>query len=229
MKIKKIASLTAGTLALGILMFGLSFSAEAATTKAKAKTVAVKVAAVVNGVSVNKTVYDEMLAANIANFKSQGVNVTDAEKLKKIKELTMDDLVVNEVIKQEVKKQKMEATPKQIEAKFQELVKEEGGKDKMKAKLASVKMTEKKLRENISAQLTNKAFFEKNVSFAGVTVTDAEISSFYNANVKGKEGAPELATLSAEIKQHLTDQKKTTLVENYIATLKASAKYKTNI
>jgi broad-specificity NMP kinase len=205
-----------------------SSTSTGSSIKPVVKKAAAKFIATVNGVSIPQSVYEDQLKTNIAGYKAQGVNVSDPEKLKKIKSMTVDDLVLNEIIKQEIKKQHIVAASKDVDAEYQKFVKDEGGMTKVKAKLKERNMTEKKLKENIAAQMTSQMLFDRNVNLAGVTVTDDEIGAFYDSNVKGQKDAPELASLREKIQQHLLDSKKSTLIQDYVTKLKASAKIKTN-
>ena len=196
------------------------------------KTAVVKVegVATVNGVVIPKADYDTQLAAAI---KAQNIDPANTAAIAQIKTQLMDSLISNELVNQGIKAAGIKADPAEVEKQFQAILTQTGGAEKLQAELAKANITEAKLRENIVKQLEVQAYLLKNINVAGITVTDAEITQFYADYSKAQKAAdakavvPALKDLSEQIKQQITSNKQQTLISNFIASLKATAKIET--
>lgn len=186
-----------------------------------------KSVATVNGVIITKATYDTSLAEIVALYKDQGVNVADATNLSKIKEEVLDNLINNELINQEVAAAGIKTTAEEVEKNFQAFLTQSGGAEKFQAELAKNNLSEAQLRENISKQLAAQAYYLQNFGTAPITVSEAEIAQFYEDYSKAQKDSgqtvPTLKDLSAQIKQQLISDKRQTLVDNFIASLRAKA------
>ena len=184
--------------------------------------------ATVNGVVLTQSEYDAQLASAVATYKTQGVDVADPTKLSQIKAQVLDNMISNELVKQAAATAGVKVTAEDVEKQYQALVTQYGGVDKLNAELVKNNMTEAKLRENISMQLTAQTYLSQNIDTKSITATDAEISQFYTEYSKAQKDAgqktiPTLKELSAQIKQQIISNKQQTLVANFIAGLKAKA------
>lgn len=186
--------------------------------------------ATVNGVVIPKDEYDTQYAAAVSASKSQGVDVTNADKLAEIKKQVMDNLISNELVMQGIKAAGIKASSEDVEKQFQAILTQTGGADKLKEALVKANITEAKLRENIAKQLEIQAYLLKNIDVSKITVSDAEIAQFYADYSKAQKAAdakavvPALKDLSEQIKQQITSNKQQALISNFITSLRASAK-----
>ncbi len=180
--------------------------------------------ATVNGVVITKTAYDEQMITMVASLKAQGVNTEDPAKQVEIKKQVLDNLINNELITQGIKSAGIVTTDAEVETQFQTIVTQNGGAEGFQKALTTASLTEAKLRENIFNQLNIQKYLSANVKVDGITVTDAEVSIFYD-QYKTANGAstPALKTISTEIKQQITQNKQQALVIEFIAALKAKA------
>lgn len=191
--------------------------------------------ATVNSSVIPKATYDTQLASAIASYKSQGVDVTNADKLSQIKTQVLNDLINNELLTQGARSSGIETSPEEIEKQFQVILTQSGGAEGLKTALAQNNLTEAQLRENISKQLTIQKYLLANIDVKSIAVTDAEIAKFYADYSKAQTTAsstikvPALKDLSAQIKQQLISDKEQTLITNFIASLREKAKIETTI
>lgn len=195
----------------------------------KAETVAT-----VNGVAIPKTVFETQLAAALESVKSQGVDVTNAEKLAQIKTQVLNDLISNELVNQGVAKAGIKVTPEEVETQYQAILKQAGGAEGLAAELKKSNLTEAQLRENISKQLAIQTYLLQNIDTKSITVSDAEITQFYADYSKaqkdaGQKTVPALKDLKEQIKQQITANKQQTLIVNFVASLRAAAKVETTL
>lgn len=184
----------------------------------------VEAVAKVNGVDIAKSTYDAQLASVIASLKAQGTDTDSAENSAKIKEQVLTDLINNELLTQAVTASGVVASADEVEKQVQALVAQVGGADKFAAELTKANLTDAQLRVNISKQLTVQKYLLTKIDISKAVATDAEISKFYDDNVKGKAGAPALKDIKEQIRQQIVNTKQQQLVLAFIETLKATAK-----
>ena len=199
--------------------------------KAEAVAVAPQVESVatVNGVDITKPAYETQLASVIATLKSQGVNTDGATELSTIKTQVLNDLINNELLNQAVAASGVTATAEEVQKQIDALTTQVGGADKFAAELTKANLTEAQLRINISKQLAAQKYLLSKIDVSSATATDAEITKFYNDNVKGKEGAPALKDIKEQISQQIINTKQQQLVAAFLETLKQVATIKTNM
>ncbi len=205
-----------------------------AAKPAEQKVETVDTVATVNGVVIPRTAFEAQLATALTTAKTQGVDVTNAEKLAQIRTQVLDDLIGNELINQGVIKAGIKVTPAEVETQFQAVLKQTGGAEGLAAELKKSNLTEAQLRENISKQLTVQAYLLQNIDVKSITVSDAEIAKFYADYSKAQKDAgvkdvPALKELNDQIKQQITANKEQTLIVNFVASLRAAAKVETSL
>lgn len=190
--------------------------------------------ATVNGVNISKTVYDAQLASAISSYKTQGIDVTNADELAKIKTQVLNNLIDNELVSQGIIGSGVKATDADVEKQIQDIIKQTGGADNFQAELVKANLTETQLRDNISKQLTLQKYLEANVDIDKITVSDAEISQFYKQYSDAQKTAsstikvPALKELSDQIKQQITSNKQQALINDFIASLRSKAEITTS-
>ncbi len=146
-----------------------------------------------------------------------------------IKNQVLNDLIGNELLTQGAKAAGASTTQAEVDAQVSALVTQVGGQDKFKEELTKAALTEAQLRENISKQLTIQKYLLNNIDANSAVATDAEITEFYNTNVKGQTGAPALKDIKEQIKQQIINTKQQTLIVNFVAQLRAKAQVETSI
>lgn len=184
--------------------------------------------ATVNGVAIPKATYETQLATSIATFKTQGVDVENAESLAQIKTQVLDDMINNELVSQGITVAGITASTEEVDKQLKAITDQAGGQEKLLGELAKANLTEAQLRENVTRQVAIQAYLAANVNIAGVTVTDAEVTEFYTEYAKSQKAAgvktvPTQKELTDQIKQQITLNKQQALVNEFIAALRAKA------
>ncbi|MFA5888778.1 MAG: SurA N-terminal domain-containing protein [Candidatus Paceibacterota bacterium] len=190
--------------------------------------------ATVNGVTISKTVYDAQLTSAISSYKTQGIDVTKADELAKIKTQVLNNLIDNELVSQGIVSSGIKVDDADIEKQIQDIIKQTGGADKFQVELTKANLTEAQLRDNISKQLTLQKYLEANVDVSKITVSDTEISEFYKQYSDAQKTAssttkvPALKELSDQIKQQITSNKQQALINDFVASLRSKAQITTS-
>ena len=186
------------------------------------KTPKAEVVATVNGVDITKTDFDSQLVSSITNLKTQGIDTEATTTQDQIKAQVLDDMINNEIVNQEIVKIGLKATDAEVNAEFQNILTQIGGQDKLNAQLASVNMTEAKLKENITKQLLVQRYLLQSIATSTLTATDKEIKLFYDETSKTQK-LPPLKDVSEQIKQQIIKNKGQSLVNEFVKTLRAKA------
>ncbi|MFZ2522497.1 MAG: SurA N-terminal domain-containing protein [Minisyncoccia bacterium] len=181
----------------------------------------------VNGVTITKANYDTQLANAMTAYKAQGIDVDKVENLAQIKTQVLNDLISNELVMQGIATEGIKATPEDIEKQYQAVMDQAGGIDKLKTQMVTSNVTEEQLRENIARQITVQAYLLKNIDISTITVTDEEITKFYNEGVVGQEKPPALKDIKEQIRQQLLTNKQQVLINSFVQTLREKAQVET--
>lgn len=186
-----------------------------------------EVVATVNGIEITKPAYDTQLATVIASLKTQGVNTDEATAAAQIKTNVLNDLIANELVNQAAAAAGVVATPDEVEKQFQAIKAQFG--DKFAEEMTKAGLTEEKLRANLTKQLTAQKYLLSKINVSTAIASDAEVTKYYNDNVKGKAGAPTLKDATEQIKQLIINSKQQQLLAAFVETLKVGAKIETKI
>ena len=196
------------------------------TSSSKISTVADNVA-LVNGVPITRATFKAQLTVSTTTLAAQGVPVTSADKLAEIKTQVLNDLINSELVSQGITKDKIAVTADEIETQFQNILKQAGGAEQLKAQIAKINLTEVELRQNIAKQLNIQKYLLKNVDISSATTTEAEIKKFYDDNTKSLKNPPSLKDVSDQIRQQIIANKQQLLVNAFLSALRAGAEIKT--
>lgn len=180
--------------------------------------------ATVNGVPITADLFNNQLNLTVSSYKSQGIDVADEQIVSQIKTEVLDGLIANELLIQGAMTDGAKANPEDVEKQFQSIVTNSGGLEALQANLQKNNLTEAMLKEDIAKQLAVQAYIMKNVDLVSITVSEKEISDFYDAYLKTqKDEVPPLRELSAEIKQQITMNKQQSRVIDFIKVLRGKA------
>jgi len=186
-------------------------------------------AAMVNGVAISKTIYDNQLALTLSSFKSQGMDVENADNLAQIKTRVLDDLINNELVNQGIASAGIKTNEEDVNKQVEAVIEQAGGTEKYQQELTKANLTEKQFKENISKQLALQAYLTANVDVSSITVGDDEISQFYKEYSDAQKTAsstieiPALKDVSDQIKQQISADKQQTLINEFLKSLRDKA------
>jgi len=127
-----------------------------------------------------------------------------------IKEKYTRDLIAKTLFSQEFEKRKIEATPEEIEAKKQKIIKELGSEDKLKEILKQHKVS----NERFQKDLVSEVKFAKliNAETNADKISDSEVEKYYKQN-KAQFMTPERARVSHILISFNPDDIKRSIVE----------------
>ena len=151
------------------------------------------VIATVNGKPIARADVDKVYAAQL---QSNGQGQPSIEQSESLKLNIVHELIVEEIAEQRAAKLGLVATDAEVDAKLQEM-KAPYTEDQFNAQMKAKNLTLDSLRHNLRRSLTFEKLLNKEIN-SKITVTDADVSSYYNAH-KAEFNLPETTYHLAQI------------------------------
>lgn len=151
----------------------------------------------------------------LENFSVEPDEEIDIEK---IKEITLEGLVGQELINQETERLDIGVSDEAVEEEVEFLKEQEG--DALDSLLEQFDWTEEDLKKQIKHDLTNNSYIEEKIN---VEVTDEEIKEEYDRVKKESDEVPEFDEVKENIKVQMIKQKQNEELFKHIEKLKEKA------
>jgi peptidyl-prolyl cis-trans isomerase C len=137
-------------------------------------------AAVVNGTVISKSDLDKEIARTEQRIKGMGYTL-DESKRAEMQQQVLDELIGAELLFQESHAKGITVDKATVTTRMEDLKKKFPSDTEFKAMLTNVNMTEDAIRAKMGQVMAIEQLIEKQVA-SKVTVTDAEMKSFYDGN-----------------------------------------------
>lgn len=139
----------------------------------------------VDGKDVTKTQFNEIFEknANTSGFLSLGINIKKDKKnaiYVLIKDKTVDDLIKQTLIDEEIEKRHIEATKEEIDKEMQKAIAQYGSKENLYKELDKKEISIRKFENDLSEKIKREKLAE---SISKSNVTDKDIKKYYKENV----------------------------------------------
>ncbi len=212
-------------LAIGILAVGtvVALFAAGIITPEKIGMKSQAVAAVVNGEKITVAYVDERLAQVRPTLESQGFNFSDESAVASLRTQAIDDLVNETILIQQAKDAGIEVTDEDVDSEYQGIIDSLGGQEAFETALASVGLTEDRLRSDLRRQLYVERYVERYAANNSIEVTDKEISDLYTNLKTQNSEMPPLEEVRESLRAEIRQQKIGQLIGPHIQELRASA------
>lgn len=182
------------------------------------------VVARINGEEVSKEDFKESLSQMQQVASQQGADLSNPTIQSQIETEAMNAIVSTRLLVQAAADAGVTVSDKDVDAEVSSLEAQFGGSDGLQEQMSNVGVTEDELRTSIREQLTVDAYLEQQPELADLTVSDEEISSFYDTLASQGQDVPELDDdLSSQIEQQLLFQKQQEATNAVINRLRANA------
>lgn len=183
--------------------------------------------ALVNSKAITQENFETQLAGALTSFASQGADVKNPEILLQIKTQVLNDLINNELVRQNIEKSEIKVSTEDVDREVQIVLDQAGSQEAFEQQLTSAGLTEEQLRSNISNQLAIQVYLAQNVDISGITITDEELQKFYDDSKAAQPDLPPLEEVTDQARQQLLTNKQQLLVNEFIATLREEADVET--
>lgn len=181
------------------------------------------VVATVNGSKIYKNELEESIGIIEQAAIAQQIDITQETAKQEIQQQALDVLVNNALIISGAKKAGFVASEEDIQKKYDELVASVGNIEELNARMASVGLTEAKLRENIKERILADQYIESETPIEEITVTDEEITAFLTSLNVDIATLPPMEELKPQLEAEIINQKQQKIVEELIKTLRSDA------
>lgn len=177
--------------------------------------------ATVNGITVTRKALEENIEQMKQAALSQGADPNDLVVKTQIAEQAYEITINNELLKQAAEKEAAQPTDAEVDAEIERLQEQNGGAEAFAALLAQVGFTEAELRDNVIRSLHIKAYLATKQT--PVSVTDAEVTEFYDSLGGEDAGLPPLEDVREQVVGELEAQKQNEQVNVLLQELRAEA------
>lgn len=178
-------------------------------------------AALVNGETISKGELEARVKQ--VNAQTPGTSsVTDQQK-KQI----LQEMVDEELLYQEAKKEGVSADNQTIESEYQNTIEQFESEEQFQEALQENDLTEESLKKNIERGIVLNEYIKQIQEDSDVEVTEEEIQNFYDENIAGEEEAPELEEVKDQIEQQLLQEQTGQITNQKLEELKETADIQT--
>jgi FKBP-type peptidyl-prolyl cis-trans isomerase (trigger factor) len=181
----------------------------------------------VNGAEIFRRDYDSSVNQLLEMASSQGADVTNEEVLSSLRTQALDTLINGELLRQAALEAGMTASAEAIEARYQQIMADVGGKELLATKMAEFGITEEVLRRDIENEILIQALFEQRFPVEEMEVSEEDVRSFYDQATAGSEDAPPFEEVSVQIEDQIKRDRQQQEVSNLIDSLREAADIET--
>lgn len=176
----------------------------------------------VNDTEVTGTQYNPVYLQTKMRMYQFGQDIEDKDA---IKDQTLDELIAQELLKQDADKQGITVSDDEVQEEF-DTFKEEN-KEQFAAYLEQFQLTESNFKEQIQLSLLLEKYIDKEVKVE--KVSDDEVKETYDKLKEQNDELPKFEEAEEMIKNNLQEQKEQEALKSIIEKLKEKAKIKTLI
>lgn len=133
---------------------------------------------------------------------------------------TMDEIVNERLLNDELKKEKIVVSDKEVTDEMAKIVAQYGGEDAFKTAVAQFGLTPDKAKDSIKQSLGFKKIVEKNYK---ISITDASVKKYFDDN-KASFTGKKFEDVSTEIKDNLYQQEVYTKSQEWFTNVRKAAK-----
>jgi FKBP-type peptidyl-prolyl cis-trans isomerase (trigger factor) len=171
--------------------------------------------------------YERSFTQLQAAAASQQADMTDSKVTDQIKQQAIDQVVNTELLRQAAVAGGVNITADQVEARYQDIVKQVGGEEALAARMKELGVTQESLHTDIHDELLIQTHLASAISTSSITVSDEEAKKAYDTAVaaapKGTD-IPAFTKVKPAIVEQVRATKQQDQITTYIQSLKDKAK-----
>lgn len=153
----------------------------------------------------------------------QGVDVTDPEVQKNIKDQAIEMLINTELLRQEAGKREIVITDEDVTARIDALVTEVGSQELLDERMASLGIDNDTLRRDVRSELLIQRLLDQVFDDSNITVTESEIESVYENAKASDPSVPALSEVKSKIEASLRGDKEQQILDSLLTDLRSAA------
>jgi len=180
-----------------------------------------KIALTINDEEILGNVYNLMYVQTKIQLYNFGQDIKDTDL---VKEMSINTLVEQELLKQAANDEGIEVTEEEVESKYEELMADNG--DNVNEFLEEYNLNADAFKNQISFSLYLNEYME---TFLQVEVSEDEVKEFYEKLKEENENTSEFEEIKAQIKERIVTQKQQEKVKEILDELKEKSTIETHI
>lgn len=176
----------------------------------------------VNGVEITRA--DLTLVEN-RMAESQGTTTASLspDVRKALEKEALDSLIAQKLVQQAIVKEGLTASSTQVDAQMEQIKGQFESQTAYAAALTQENLTEEKLREQITEELSAENYFNTKLNLKNIAATETEIQAYYNESIKGSTNVPPYNDVKDQVKTMLIQEKQREMIVNHIQELRDAA------
>lgn len=177
--------------------------------------------AMVNGVEIERTTYQERLDNITGTLSAQGINFTSDEIASSIRTQALNELINYQLLVQASSDQVV--SDEEIETAKTQIIANVGGEEALQALLNEQGLSEEDLTTEIKERLRVDSYIDEVTDLEQVSLNEGEVEAYYQKVTDGLSEVPDLAEVRDQLTLQLIQEKQQALVEALVAELRNEA------
>ncbi len=186
--------------------------------------------ALVNGVPIKQTEFQNSVKNVTDAYIQQGVDVTDPATQEVINSEAVKRLINTELLLQAANKAGYTADDARVDEQVNALTTQFGGEEALQTRVDELNITKEMLRNDVREQIIVGDYLEKETAVGSITVSEEEVAAFYE-NLKTQYGdqLPPMEDIKAQMEADIKVQKQQGVLSEILADLRADAEVEVKI
>lgn len=180
-------------------------------------------AAKVNNESISEYDLNISVTQLSSGAAAQGADITDPAVQEELQTQALDMLINTELLKQEAANRGIAATEEEVNARLETLKTDVGGEEVLNQRMEEFGINKKTLLRDIRNELTIQKLLDEVFKEKTVSVTEEEISAFYEQAGGAGAGLPALEEVKTQIEAQIKASKEQGVVTTLIEELRGKA------
>jgi|GEM_PF-2223776 len=186
------------------------------------------VLASVGGVPITEADVNERIGHARTGLEAQGLNLEDPQTSELLRSQALEEIINERVVLADAESKGITVTDAEVDTQLADIRSRFETEEAFEAELSKNAFTQETLRENVRRELLIQKYVDQIAGASALTVTEAEITAFYDQLKGQNENLPPLEELRAEIETQLKNQKLAAIVQQVVTDLRGKADVQMN-
>jgi len=179
--------------------------------------------ATINGTEIKGADLSTSINQISTNASLQGIDITDVEVQKNIREQAVEMLINTELLRQEAGKREIVITDEDVTARIDALVIEVGSQELLDERMASLGIDNDTLRKDVRSELLIQRLLDQVFGDSNITITESEIEAVYENAKETDPKVPALSEIKSQIEASLRSNKEQQILDSLLTDLREGA------
>lgn len=186
------------------------------------------VLASVNGTPITEDEVTERISHAKTGLEAQGLNLEDPQTRDLLRSQALEEIINERVVLADAQAKGVVVTDAEVDTQFNDIRSRFETEAQFTEELGKNQFTPETLRENVRRELLIQKYVAQISEASTLTVSEEEVTAFYDQLKGQNESLPPLTELRAEIEVQLKNQKLAGVVQQIVAELRSKADVQIN-